>query len=100
MRSPAISNELQVIVVFRSGAHTLPMKIIALSQRRTSPAVSLALVALLVVSAQPLSAAGLSAETSAAFEQYIRSKEALDASSLSNPSQFPIVDAGLDAERK
>ncbi|MGC1474324.1 MAG: hypothetical protein WA804_00670, partial [Terriglobales bacterium] len=76
------------------------MKIIALSRRRTSPAVSLALLSLLIVSAQPLSAVDLSAETSAAFEQYIRSKEALDASTLSNRSQFLIMDGGLDAERK
>jgi hypothetical protein len=100
MRSSVLSNELQVIAVFRSHAHTLPMKIIAVSRRPTSPAVSLALLSLLIVSAQPLSAADLSPETSAAFERYIRSKEALDASSLSHPSQFLIMDAALDAERK
>jgi hypothetical protein len=75
------------------------MKIIALSRRRTSPTLSLALLSLLIVSAQPLSAADLSAETSAAFERYIRSKEALDASTLSHPSHFLIMDAGLDAEK-
>src|SRR5271170_3713647 len=100
MRSSVLSSDLQVIVLFPPDAHTWPMKITAVSRRRISPATSLALVALLIVSAQPVSAAELSAETSAAFEQYIRSKEALDASSLSNPGQFLIMDAGLDAERK
>src|SRR5580658_8409562 len=100
MRSSVISNELQVIVVFRSDAHTLPMNITAVSRRRTSAAVSLALVSLLIVSAQPLCAADLSPETSAAFEHYIRSKEALDASTLFNPRQFLIMDGRLDAERK
>jgi len=100
MMSSVISNDLQVIVLFPSDAHTWPMKIIALSRRRASPVASLALVSLLIVSAPPLRAAELSPETSAAFEQYIRSKEALDATSLSNPRKFLIVDAALDAERK
>jgi hypothetical protein len=76
------------------------MNITAVSRRRTSAAVSLALVSLLIVSAQPLCAADLSAETSAAFEHYIRSKEALDANTLSNSRQFLIMDGRLDAERK
>jgi hypothetical protein len=76
------------------------MNIIAVSRRPTSPALSLALLSLLIVSAQPLRAADLSPETSAAFEHYIRSKEALDASTLSHRSQFLIADTALDEERK
>jgi len=58
MRSSVFSNEfqieVQVIEVLRSDANTLPMKMTAVSRRRTSPAVSLALVSLLTVSAQTL----------------------------------------------
>ena len=100
MSFSGISNEAQVIELFRRRWHTWRMEIITGMRRRTSPAISLALILLGVPSTRPLNAGQLSPETAAAFEQHIRSKEALDARTLSDPKHFLRIDGLQEVERE
>jgi hypothetical protein len=100
MRFPRASNEVQVIELFQRRRHTWRMEIVAASGRRTFAKILLALIFFAATSVRPVCAGRPSPETVAAFEQYIRSKVAADARTVSDRNHFLVIDGQQDAKEK
>jgi hypothetical protein len=99
MRPARIANEAQVIELFRRREHIWRMRIAAATRSRIGGRAALSLVLVAATCALPLAADQAPPETAAAFERYIRAKEAAGAGTVADAGRFLKIDALPEAER-